>query len=65
MSSMTGLGFAAAPVRHGEVRYHASAVKQLQAAHAENRNANPTKVVTETESSAADNDLGKIVDMKT
>lgn len=65
MSDMMGVGVGAAAVRHGEVRYNASLVKLLQAAHGNQQNVNPVTIVTEADRSAGDNNLGKIVDMKT
>jgi len=65
MSDMASVGAGAAAIRHGEVRYHASLVKLLQAAHPDAKSVNPVTVVTEADASAADNNLGRIVDMKT
>ena len=62
MRDLAGVG--AATIRHGEVRYHASLVKLLQATQQNLKDGKPTTVVTEAAASAADN-LGKIVDMKT
>ena len=65
MSDMAAVGAGAATVRHGEVRYHAALVKLMQATQHNASQGNPVTVVTEAAASAADNNLGKIVDMKT
>jgi len=65
MSNVTGFGVGTVPVRGGEVRHHANVVKPQQAANVSNKDVNPATVVTQADSSAADNNLGKLFDMKT
>jgi hypothetical protein len=65
MSDIGAIGPGASAIRHGEVRYHASLVKLMQATQQNAAQGNPSTVVTEATAAAADNNLGKIVDMKT
>ena len=65
MSDLAAVGPGSGAIRHGEVRYHASLVKLMQAARTDTKDANPVTVVTEADAAAADNDLGRLVDIKT
>jgi hypothetical protein len=61
---MMGVGYGATTVRHGDVRAAASMVKLMEAAQHKKETINPVTVVTEAESNAADNNLGKLLNVK-
>jgi len=65
MSDLAAVSPGASAIRHGEVRYHASLAKLMQAARTDGKDASPVTVVTEADAATADNNLGRIVDMKT
>jgi hypothetical protein len=65
MSNIAATSAGTAAIRHSEVRFHAAMVKLPQAANVDNKDVNPSTVVTKKDASAADNNLGRLVDIKT